>query len=233
MFFYCSVYTAAIQQPYIQSNRSRLYFEKQKKHSPFLKRTVEKTALKKIFKGPEADIAQNVWSCTKTFTSIVLGLLIAEGKCSLDSKVSDFLPELKDHYPELTFRHFATHTSGYKAAGDKTAGGHGQSSTPFTPSSDPLFAPGSAFKYWDSAMNVFAKALTMVAGEPLEDYFKRKVAEPIGMDDDKWGWKDFGIIDGVIVNGGAGNKGRGIFISASEMAKLGQLYLNKGSWNGR
>ncbi len=186
-----------------------------------------------VFEGTESKVVQNVWSCTKSFTSTVLGLLIAEGKCSPDDKVSDLLPELKEHYSGITFRHLATHTSGYKAAGDDAAGGHGQSSTPFQPSPEPLFAPGSGFRYWDSAMNLFAKALTVVAGEPLESYFKRKVAEPVGMDDSGWDWKDFGETDGVTVNGGAGNKARGIYISATEMAKFGQLFLNKGEWNGR
>jgi CubicO group peptidase (beta-lactamase class C family) len=183
-----------------------------------------------VFEGTESKVVQNVWSCTKSFTSTVLGLLIAEGKCSPDDKVCHFIPELKEHYPELTFRHLTTHTSGYRAAGDDAAGGHGQSSTPFEPSPEPLFAPGTEFRYWDSAMNLFAKALTAVAGEPIEHYFKRKVAEPIGMTENEWDWKDFGEINGVTVNGGAGNKGRGIHISATEMAKFGQLFLNKGKW---
>jgi CubicO group peptidase (beta-lactamase class C family) len=186
-----------------------------------------------IFEGPDKDVVQNVWSCTKSFTSTVLGLLIAEGKCALDGKVSEFLPELNKHYPTMTFRHLATHTSGYMAEGDDPAKGHGQSDTFFQPSSTPLFPPGSKYQYWDSAMNMFALALTKVAGEPIEDYFKRKVADPIGMDPAKWDWKDFGKIDGITINGGAGNKGRGIHISATEMAKFGQLFLNKGTWDRR
>ena len=187
---------------------------------------------KTIYKGVESEVTQNVWSCTKSFTSTVLGLLIAEGKCSLDSKVSDFLPELKEHYPNVTFRHFATMTSGYKAEGDDPALGHGQTNTPFLPDNEPLFKPGKEFRYWDSAMNMFAKALTKVAGESIKSFFQRKVANRIGMDPAKWDWKDFGEIDGLIVNGGAGNKSKGIYISATEMAKFGQVFLNKGTWEG-
>jgi len=188
---------------------------------------------KVLFKGTESEVVQNVWSCTKSFTSTVLGLLIAEGKCSLDSKVMNFLPELRENYPDVTFRNFATMTSGYKAKGDNPALGHGQTDTPFSPDPEPLFSPGREFRYWDSAMNMFARALSKVAGEPIENFFRRKVAVPIGMVPEKWNWKDFGEIDGIIVNGGAGNKSRGIFISASEMARFGQLFLNKGNWEGR
>ncbi len=79
-----------------------------------VKRVVVLREGKTVFEGAESEMAQGIWSCTKSFSSTVLGLLIAEGKCSLDSKVCDFLPELKEHYPDLTFRHFATMTSGYR-----------------------------------------------------------------------------------------------------------------------
>lgn len=187
---------------------------------------------KTVFEGSESDIPRNVWSCTKSFTSTVLGLLIEEGKCTLDEKVHSYLPEMKEHYPDVTFRHFATMTSGYRAEGDVEAGGHGQSNTPFQPSSEPLFAPGAEFRYWDSAMNIFALALTKVAGKSIKDYFKEKVADPIGMDPEKWDWKDFGEIGGITVNGGAGNKSKGIYISAREMARFGRLFLNNGKWDG-
>jgi CubicO group peptidase (beta-lactamase class C family) len=187
---------------------------------------------KTIFKSNESDLTQNVWSCTKSFTSTVLGLLIEEGKCSLDDKVCKYVPELKENYPDVTFRHFATMTSGYKAEGHDAFAEHGQSNTPFQPSREPLFAAGTEFRYWDSAMNMFALALTKVAGKPIKVYFKEKVANPIGMNPEKWDWKDFGEIDGVIINGGAGNKNKGIYISATEMATFGQLFLNYGNWNG-
>lgn len=186
---------------------------------------------KVVFQSAESDVVQNVWSCTKSFVSTVLGLLIAEGKCSLDDKVWTYLPELKANYPDVTFRHFTTMTSGYKAIGDDESEGHGQSNTPFQPSERPLFAPGTAFRYWDSAMNIFALALTKVAGKSIKEYFKEKVADPIGMDPEKWDWKDFGEMGGMPVNGGAGNKSKGIIISATELAKFGQLFLNRGKWN--
>jgi CubicO group peptidase (beta-lactamase class C family) len=188
---------------------------------------------KVLFKGDESETVQNVWSCTKSFTSTVLGLLVEEGKCTLDTRVMDFLPELRENYPDLTFRHLATMTSGYKAKGDDPAQGHGQTSTPFLPDPGPLSEPGKEFRYWDSAMNMFAAALTKVAGESIEGLFKRKIADPIGMNPEKWDWKDFGEIEGITVNGGAGNKNKGIFISATEMARFGRLFLNRGNWNGR
>ena len=138
-----------------------------------------------IWEGADADEVHGVWSCTKSFTSTVLGLLIDDGKCRLDSLASEFLPDLAGSYPDVTLRHFASMTSGYRAVGDEPRGGytHGPSPTPLVPDPRPLFAPpGSRYAYWDSAMNQFAHVLTRIAGEPLEELFRRRVAEPIGMD---------------------------------------------------
>ncbi|NND33768.1 MAG: beta-lactamase family protein, partial [Saprospiraceae bacterium] len=137
-------------------------------------------------------------------------------------------------YPDVRLSHFATMTSGYKSVGDTATTGytHGASKTPFFPDSDPLFAPGSKYAYWDAAMNQFAHILTIIAEEPLDAFFKRRIGDPIGMNTDAWHWGDFGPIGGVKVVGGAGNNGKGIYISAIEMARFGLLFLNEGNWNG-
>lgn len=189
-----------------------------------------------IWKGDDIDAVHGVWSMTKSFTSTALGLLIEDGKCTLETLAKDHAPELAASYPSVTLRHFATMTSGYRAVGDEPDGSylHGPSKTPFTPAAKPLFSPpGSQYAYWDSAMNEFAHILTDIAGEPLEALFKRRIADPIGMDKAKWRWGNFGKFNGRLVNGGSGNSNRHIFISAREMARFGHLFLNRGNWNGR
>ncbi len=186
-----------------------------------------------IWQGAAANKVHGVWSVTKAFTTLCLGLLIDDGKVSLETRAAEVLPELAEHYPEATMRHFATMTSGYRAIGDEPEGSytHGPSSTPFQPNPEPLFVPGEKYAYWDSAMNIFALVLTKAAGEPLEDLFRRRIAEPIGMSG--WRWGDFGDVDGLKVNGGSGNNNRQIEISSLEVARLGPLFLHRGSWNGR
>lgn len=189
-----------------------------------------------IWKGGNIDRVHGVWSVTKSFTSTVLGLLVADGKCALETRAAEHLPCLAAAYPGVRLRHFATMTSGYRAVGDEPRGGyiHGPSATPFTPAARPLFTPpGSKFAYWDSAMNQFANVLTRIAGEPIEKLFKRRIADPIGMNRAKWDWKDFGTIEGIVVNGGSGNANRHVCISARELARFGHLFLNRGRWKGR
>ena len=188
-----------------------------------------------IWHGDDIDKVHGIWSFTKVFTSTALGLLIDDGKCTLDTKAKDILPAMAATYPEVTLRHFATMTSGYRAVGDETGSyKHGASLTPFDPNPKPLFTPpGSHFAYWDSAMNQFANALTHIASESLEDLFQRRIADPIGMNGAHWDWGDWGKVDGLVVNGGSGNKSGQMKISAREAARLGLLFLNRGKWNGK
>jgi len=72
-----------------------------------------------IWQGDRVDKIHGIWSCTKSFTSTCLGLLIDDGKCALDAPAKDFLPALARDYPAVTLRHFATMTSGYRALGDE------------------------------------------------------------------------------------------------------------------
>ena len=189
-----------------------------------------------IWKGADIDKMHGVWSLTKSFTSTALGLLIDDNKAALDTLAKDYVPSMAEVYPDVTLRHFTTMTSGYYAVGDETSGSykHGPSRTPFKPAKTPLFEPpGSRYAYWDSAMNQFANVLTHIANEPIEDMFKKRIADPIGMDRAKWDWGDFGKIGGIVVNGGSGNSNKHIKISARELARFGHLFLNRGKWKNK
>ncbi|MBI5384273.1 MAG: serine hydrolase [Verrucomicrobia bacterium] len=187
-----------------------------------------------IWSGDNIDHRHGVWSCTKSFTSTVLGLLLEDGKCALDSPAAQWAPALRPHYSGVTLRHLTTMTSGYRAVGDEPRGDyrHGPSSTPFQPAPQPLFAPpGSQYAYWDSAMNLFGLVLTRLAGEPLEALFRRRVAAPIGMTN--WSWGEYAKENGLVINGGSGNGDKHVFITARDLARFGLLFLNRGRWNGR
>lgn len=188
-----------------------------------------------VWQGDNIDHPHGVWSMTKSIVSTLLGILIEDEKCSLNTKASQYLPQLNPTFSDITLRHFTTMTSGYQAVGDDRPGNyrHGPSRTPFDPAPQALFPAGTSYAYWDSAMNQFANTLTRIANEPLDQLFKRRIADPIGMNPNSWRWGDFGEIDGLKINGGAGNNGNHIYLTAREVARLGLLFLNQGNWNGR
>lgn len=185
----------------------------------------------RLFAGPDIDAPQGVWSITKTFLGLTLGLLVDDGRVSLDARAAEILPELADAFPNATIRHFASMTSGYRAAGDETpikGYAHGPSRTPFLPAAKAQFAPGTAYSYWDSAPNMLALALTIVAGEPLVDLFRRRIGDPLGMEIawGAWLWR------GLLVNGGAGNHFGPVQTTAPSLARLGRMMLDGGAWEG-
>ncbi len=89
-----------------------------------------------VWEGDAVTNVHGVWSVTKSFTSTCLGLLIDDGRCSIDTPTASLAPTLSTNYSRVTLRHFTTMTSGYRAVGDEPrADGytHGPSHTPFTP----------------------------------------------------------------------------------------------------
>ena len=179
-----------------------------------------------IWQGPEVDHRQRVWSVTKAFTSTAQGLLIEDGKCTLDTLAWRYNPkDLAKYYSTVKLRDFATMTSGFDGVGgsydfDEK---HRGDENAFVRPLPPFFAPGTKYQYWDEAMQQYGYVLTQIAGEPLPDYLKHRIFEPIGITGTDWQ---------PDVTGKVPNWTGGLVISASDLARFGLLYLNEGNWAG-
>jgi CubicO group peptidase (beta-lactamase class C family) len=181
-----------------------------------------------IYEGDSVLKKHNIYSCSKVFTSTVLGLLVAEGKVKPDDLAANYEPSLAELYPEVTFRHFATMTSGYSAEGrsrwnDENAD---WSLTPYTPE-EPHFAPGTHFEYWDEAQMMYGKIITNILGKTMKEYLTEKITDPIGMGE--WHWDTEQETKGIPINNGC----TGVNLNARQLARFGQLFLNKGNWEGK
>ncbi len=180
-----------------------------------------------IWQGPEVDRPQRVWSVSKAFTSTAHGLLIEDGKCTLDTLAARFNPkDMAEYYPNVTLRHLATMTSGYDGVGgsydfdEKHRGDQNALVGPLPP----FFAPGTKYQYWDEATQQYGYVLTQIAGEPLPDYLNRRVLMPIGISRVEWQPDDTGKVP---------NWTGGLVISARDLARFGHLFLNEGNWAGK
>jgi len=189
-----------------------------------------------IWKGSDIDTPEWTYSATKAFASTVLGHLIDGGKCTLETRGKDYVSLLEKDYSEIMLRHFTTMTGGYDAQGAGPWGeDDGWSLTPFVPDT-PQFVPGTRVQYRDDAMRMFGYVLTMIAGTDFDSYFREHIARPIGMRDPKWEWSercdkhciDFSNPDEADIRDATG----GIKIAASDLARLGYLFLNRGNWAG-
>jgi len=181
-----------------------------------------------VWQGPDCDREFQIFSATKSVTGTMLGLLIDQGRVTLETRASEFEPALAAQYPAVTLRHFANMTSGYDAAGGSyefDAQGRGDSWNPGPPA-PPLFPPGAKFRYWDDAMSQFGNVLTKAAGQPLDQWFRSRIAEPIGMT--RWRWTSNDTPAGRVLSWTGG-----LHASSRELARFGHLFLNRGNWNGR
>ncbi len=101
-----------------------------------------------------------------------------------------------------------------------------------------LQQPGTHWEYNDVRVNVASLALMRVFERPLPDVLKERIMDPIGASD-TWEWHGYEN-SWVEINGrkmqavsGGAHWGGGLWISTMDHARVGQLMLNKGIWNGQ
>jgi CubicO group peptidase (beta-lactamase class C family) len=176
--------------------------------------------------APETpDKAHVLHSLSKSFTSTAVGLAIAEGKLSLDDPVTKFFPgdvpaEPSEHLRAMTVRHLLTMATGHESEPKFVSG------RPWTASflAHPVTkSPGSLFLYNSPATYLCAAIVSKVTGEDLVDYLKPRLFAPLGIDDPAWMHSPEGIATG----------GWGLQLKTEDIARFGQLYLQKGKWNGQ
>ncbi len=194
-----------------------------------------------IWQGPAAENVHEIYSCTKTFTSTILGLLAADGTLSLDDAAASYLPTLDDQYPEyghIRFRHLASMTSGYDSVMRDgwrfyrtDPNRHLDHVLAYTTPGPPMFPAGTSFKYHDPGVHLLGYILTRIARQPLEEIIRQRVTDPVGMR--HFSWSNYGTRDGLLFNNPAGTPGKGqggVYSNALDLARYGLLYLNQGKW---
>ncbi|MBR5424725.1 MAG: serine hydrolase [Clostridia bacterium] len=173
-----------------------------------------------------ADRPHALYSVSKTFTAVAVGIALGEGLLSLDDKVKDFFPEytdrLKDKYLDmLTVRHLLTMTSGKNPSilDDKSKGHWVESYFRFPWKS----APGKEFKYVSENTFMLCAILARVTGMCVRDYLQPRLFEPLGIDYPQWETDENGVEAG----------GWGLYVTTEDIAKLMLLIQNGGEFNGR
>ncbi len=174
------------------------------------------------------DRSRLVYSLSKTFTGTALGLQLGEGRLSLDDLVSDHLPELFEGVDERTrrlrIRHIASMSSGH----DRETYLEALVLDPDDPVRGflripPDHEPGTAFAYNQPPVLALATVLQRLAGQRLSEYLRPRLLDPLGIDDLRW----------AELRPGVELAFSGVFTTLDAVARLGQLYLDDGVWDGR
>lgn len=176
-----------------------------------------------------AETPHELYSLSKSFTSSAVGLAIAEGLLSLDDTVISFfdkevLPaEPSANLQAMRIRDLLAMNSGHQndTIGSFFAGDDGQWSRAFL-NLEVEHKPGTHFVYNTGATYIVSAILQKVTGEKLIDYLRPRLFDKLGIKDPQWQESPEGINVG----------GWGLDITTEDIARFGQLYLQKGQWNG-
>lgn len=181
-----------------------------------------------------------LFSATKSVVSLVAGLAYDRGILELDSPVGrsvDLAEFSGGDAAAITWRHLLQQTSQWNGTlWDKPAAVDAQSRREGTESAGG--PPGAGWAYNDVRVNLLTLALTALLGAPLGDVLGDFVLAPIG-GSNSWSWHGYrdsvvqlGDQTVVVVSGGA-HWGGGLWMSAADLALLGELYLRRGRWGDR
>ena len=166
-----------------------------------------------------------MYSCSKTFVGIAVGLAIEDNRLRLDDRIAAIFPELlpdsvsKD-LADMTVRHLLTMASGVKPDWNMRSRGKEWIRTFL---SKPVKEPGTQYAYDSMVSYMLAAVVQKVTGKKLTEYLQERVFTPMNVTE--WAWEESPE--------GVNTGGWGVHIQPESLAKFGQLILNEGSWEGK
>lgn len=172
-----------------------------------------------------ADARHSLYSLSKSFTSTAVGLAVAEGKLSVDDVVLKFFPEDAPENPSnflkaMRVSDLLRMSTGHQAEPGRT------SDAPWTKTflAQPVpFRPGTHFLYNTSGTYMQSAIVQKVTGQTVLEYLGPRLFAPLGIEGATWEKSPQGISTG----------GYGLSIRTEDIAKFGQLLLQKGKWNDK
>ena len=172
-----------------------------------------------------AQSPHELYSLSKSFTSTAIGLAVAEGKLSIDDTVLSFFPEDAPADPsaqlkEMRLRGLLCMSTGHEK--EPPTGRDVVSPKTFLAQPVP-FKPGTRFLYNTAATFMLSAIVQKATGQTVLDYLKPRLFAPLGIADPTWETNFQGISLG----------GYGLSVCTEDIARFGQLYLQKGQWHGK
>lgn len=183
---------------------------------------------KVISEGDFSPYRRDIWHVThslcKSFTGTAVGFALGEKLFSLEDSVVDYFGDKiglfsSKKWKEVTIRHLLTMSSGIVFNEISQALDNDWLKSIF--SAEPAFRPGTRFVYNSINSYVLSALVCRTSGETLSDYLEKRLFKPLGFGPVFWETSAEGFEKG----------GWGMYVLPEDMAKLGQLYLQKGCWN--
>ncbi|MBK7626303.1 MAG: serine hydrolase [Bacteroidales bacterium] len=173
--------------------------------------------------GP--DLKHIMYSASKTFTATAIGLAVSENRLKLTDKVVSFFPAslpdtISDLMKSMTVKDLLMMATGIPA--EPRFGQNDEWVRSFL-SMSPAAKPGTVFKYFNMATFMLSAIVQQVTGETIYNYLQPRIFKPLEIKGIDWDLNPQGINLGMI----------GLRLRTEDMAKFGQLLIQKGNWNGK
>lgn len=189
--------------------------------------------------GPEygPDQPHNLWSAAKTVTGALFGAAIRDGRLAFDQKISEFYPRdaFDANYEKIALSNifyadagFVWDESSFDVAKNNViqmlfGSAREDMATYVSQQKIHGHGPGYRWQYNTGAPNILQGALKQALGDDYEAYPWKTLFNPLGMKDVIMEQDNSGVFVG----------GSYMFATPRDMLKLGQLYVQRGAWNGQ
>lgn len=175
-----------------------------------------------------ADVPHRMYSITKSFVALAVGLLVKEGKLSLEDKICDYFPEKLPEggaHPwcrEMTIRDMLSMRTCYNSTTYKRYEGRDWTESFFRV--EPDHVPGTVFHYDTSSAHVLGALVEKLTGTALLDYMRKKFLDELGFSKEAYIIKDpVGVSQG----------GSGLMCTLRDVAKAAWFCNQDGILNGK
>ena len=179
------------------------------------------------FGSHKSDVWKATFSACKSVVSIAIGMLIDEGKLTLETTLEDIFPKEMKSLTKLRIKNITVYNLLTMKTGMTTleeTGAMNESELFKAYINTPLsYDPGKKFFYNSTNTYILSCIVKKISGKGLSDYLKARLFDPLGIKDYYWAKSAEGIEFG----------GWGLYITPCDFAKIGLLLLQGGVWNGK
>ena len=175
-----------------------------------------------------ADDPHTLFSLSKSFTSTAIGMLVADRKLTVEDPVLDFFPDEAPPRPgeklrRMRVKHLLTMTTGHDADPTRAVREMGPEWRRSFLALPVEHEPGTHFVYNSVATYMLSAIAQRLSGQRLVELLGPRLFEPLGITSPVWETSPEGIDAG----------GWGLSARTMDIARFGQLYLQRGSWHGK
>ena len=175
------------------------------------------------------DLKHTLYSLSKSFTSTAVGMAVDDKKLTVDDKVISFFPNdlpatVSSNLAAMRVKDLLTMNTGHTK--DTTPALREGTDANWVKAflAQPVERePGTIFTYNSGATYMLSAIVQKLTGQPVLEYLKPRLFGPLGIEGADWEVSPQGICTG----------GWGLRLKTEDIAKFGQLYLQKGVWNGK